>query len=178
MRESWDLYDACRRPLGRQIFRGQPIPSGAHILVCEVWTVNPRGQVLITLRAPEKEAYPNKWESTGGAAVAGEGSLDAAIRELREETGIQAKQHQLHLLHSDVNDTSILDSYMCLQDMDISQMTMQAGETVAARWVWPDELYSMARDETLARPVGRRLLRMQHKFEEVMAGLVASPNNL
>ena len=87
MPEYWDIYDKDRRKTGRFQERGKPpaSPEDYHLVV-EIWTVNRQGQILLTLRDPQKDAYPGLWEVTGGSALAGETSRRAACRELREET--------------------------------------------------------------------------------------------
>ena len=52
----------------------------------------------MTLRDKAKPVYPNCWENTGGAVLAGETSLEGALRELREETGLAAQPEALRLL--------------------------------------------------------------------------------
>lgn len=52
--------------------------------------VRHEGFVLLTLRSASKD-YPLTWEFPAGSALAGESSVDAAIRELREETGLSAE---------------------------------------------------------------------------------------
>ena len=85
--EKWDLFDRERRPLGRTQERGQPLEPGCYHLVVAVCVVDGRGHMLLTLRDKAKPVYPNCWENTGGAVLAGETSLEGALRELREETG-------------------------------------------------------------------------------------------
>ena len=86
--ELWDLYDEHRAPLGRTHQRGLPLAPGEYHLAVIVVIVNSRGEVLLTRRSPEKAVCPGWWENTGGAVQAGESSLQAAVRELREETGV------------------------------------------------------------------------------------------
>lgn len=88
MQEYWDLYDENRRPLGETHLRGLALPKGTYHIVVEVWTVNSKGEILLTLRDPKKETYPDKWECTGGSILAGETSKTGAVRELFEEIGI------------------------------------------------------------------------------------------
>ena len=59
--ELWDLYDKDRRPLGRTHQRGLPVPPGAYHLAVIVVILNPKGEVLLTRRAPEKDACPGCW---------------------------------------------------------------------------------------------------------------------
>lgn len=133
--ELWDLLDRDGVPLGRTLVRGEPVPTGTYHRTVDIFTVNSRGELLITLRAPDKDAYPNLWEITGGSVVAGEDSLTAAMRELQEETGLIAKATELVFLNTHCGRTTIRDTYLLRRNAAIAALTMQEGETVAARWV-------------------------------------------
>ena len=87
MPELWDLYDIDRRPLNRTIQRGEALPEGTYHLAVGIAVFNTKGDILLTQRAQVKSQYPGCWEIPGGCAQAGETSLEAACRELREETG-------------------------------------------------------------------------------------------
>ena len=73
--EKWDLFDRQRRPLGRTHERGRPLEPGCYHLVAAVCVVDGRGRMLLTLRDKAKPVYPNCWENTGGAVLAGETRL-------------------------------------------------------------------------------------------------------
>lgn len=45
-------------------------------------------KVLLCHRHPERRWYPNLWDVPGGHIEPGEASLDALVRELREELGV------------------------------------------------------------------------------------------
>ncbi|MBR2407270.1 MAG: NUDIX domain-containing protein, partial [Clostridia bacterium] len=96
--EKRDLFDASGKSLGTTIVRGDPMPEGTYVLSVSIFTVNDKGEILLTLRAPEKPNFPNMWEITAGGAIAGESGIEAALRELREETGIKAGRDELQLL--------------------------------------------------------------------------------
>lgn len=88
MSELWDIYDINRKPTGRTVERGKPMKSGEYHIVVNVWIRNSKGEWLISKRTPNKH-FPLLWEPTGGSAVSGESSFDAAIRETREELGVE-----------------------------------------------------------------------------------------
>ncbi len=75
--ELWDIVDSERNFL-RRSRRGNPIYSGEFHVNVSVWTISPDRRALLTLRAPDKPIYPNFWENTGGAALAGASSSWAA----------------------------------------------------------------------------------------------------
>ena len=85
--EFWDLFDESRRPAGRTHRRGDRIPEGLYHLVVHAWIAAPTGRLLFSRR---QAGRPDEglWERTGGSALAGETSLEAAKRETEEELGI------------------------------------------------------------------------------------------
>ena len=154
--ELWDLLNEDGMPIGATHVRGEKLPHGAYHRVVEIFTLNAAGELLVTKRAPEKKPYPNMWEITGGAVVAGEDSLDAARRELREETGIAVDSGELELLLTHRSKSAFVDIYLAQKDIPAEELTMQPGETTAARWVTLDEFERMIGDGLVPPPVCRR----------------------
>ena len=84
-----DVYDENRNLTGKVHRRGTHWEEGEYGLVACVWVYDGYGHVLLTRRAKGK-SYAGTWENSGGAVKAGEDSLSAIVRELREETGAVA----------------------------------------------------------------------------------------
>ena len=154
--ELWDLLDEDGMPVGATHVRGEAMPHGAYHRVVEIFTLNSKGEMLVTKRSPEKKPYPNMWEITGGAVGAGGDSLDAARRELREETGIVTQIGELELLLTHRSKSAFVDIYLTRKDVPVEQLTMQPGETTAARWVTFSEFERMISDGLVPSPVCRR----------------------
>jgi dihydroneopterin triphosphate diphosphatase len=55
--------------------------------VCIFRFMNDRPEYLMLRRSPEEKIYPALWQFVSGAIDAGERAIDAALRELKEETG-------------------------------------------------------------------------------------------
>lgn len=144
------------------------MPSGAFHVVVEVWTVSSRRQVLVTLRDPQKELYPNHWENTGGSALSGESSRQAAVRELQEETGIEAKEEELCFLGTCQEASAFVDVYLLRRDVPRSQLRLQEGETVDAKWIDLQTLQQWIADGRLAPSTGKRWLAVRRAFEQAM----------
>lgn len=131
--ERWDVLDADRVPTGRTHRRGDPLPDRDYHLVVQVWLRNSRGEFLLTRRAPNK-GYPNLWEPTGGSALTGDDSRSAALRELREETGLTPAPAQGRLVRSFRRASDFLDVWLFDADFPLDDVVLQPGETTAAQY--------------------------------------------
>jgi len=138
--EIWDVYDSERNLTGKTHKRiDYPMPEGFYHLVVFVWLRNSKGEILISKRAPNK-GYPNLWENTGGSAIAGDDSLTAAIREVKEELGLDADPEKGKMILSEINEDSFFDVWLFEQDFDINDVVLQENETVDAKYVTLDEI--------------------------------------
>ena len=169
--ERWDLYDQNRLPLGRTAERDVPLEPGEYHLVAAIWTVDREGNILLTRRAPEKKFFPNEWENSGGAVLAGENSLEGALRELREETGIRAAKDEITLLGSCREDHYFVDTYLVLKRESMPAVILQPGETAEAKWVSLEELTRMISAEEIIEPAVRQLAPLWTKLEAAVKKL-------
>jgi 8-oxo-dGTP pyrophosphatase MutT (NUDIX family) len=142
--------------------------------------------LLLTLRASGLRAHSNQWAPPGGRCDPGETPVQAAIRELHEELGLQ-------LTRDDV--VGVLDDYPTRSGYLITPVVMWAHDSVQLM-PNPDEVASVHRIalSQIARPQAfdfvaipesdRRLIRYSHfghfihaptaaliyQFSEVLAG--------
>ena len=129
--ECWDVLDARRRPTGRLHRRGDPLAAGEYHLVVQVWIQNREGAFLLTRRAPNK-GNSLLWETVGGSAVAGDDSRSAAIREVREETGIVLNSEEGTLLETHRGVNAFCDVWKFRCEFELEKVAFQPGETCAA----------------------------------------------
>lgn len=141
MAEFWDIYDKDRRKTGRVQERGKPSasPDDYHLVV-EIWLRNSKGEVLLTKRHPDKH-YGGLWECTGGSVLAGEDSLPAAIREVKEEIGVDLTHGAPGVLLASLSIrregqySAHYDVYLFERDISLEQLVLQSEEVVDAKWV-------------------------------------------
>ena len=139
--EIWDLYDRNGNRTGETFVRKpgnyKDIPDGRYHLGVDILALHEDGTYLLTKRSDDKDVYPGFWEaSAGGAAKSGEEPLEAATRELLEETGLTADSMELvNVLFKDSNSHAMFYSYLAHVSGDKNRVTLQEGETTAFKWV-------------------------------------------
>ena len=155
-----DIYDKNRRLTGRLHRRGSRWRKGEYGLVVCVWVYDGQGNVLLTRRAPGK-TYAGTWENSGGAAKAGETSLQAIVRELYEETGIQASADEFELLESTQDNIAFYDHYCLHRTTPLSEITLLPGETDDVRWSTFEEVHSLIKSKQICSIIARQFLRQE-----------------
>ena len=157
-----DIYDKDRNRTGRVHRRGTPWRKGEYGLVVCVWVYDGEGKVLMTRRAPEK-SFAGTWENSGGAAQAGEDSIQAITRELREETGIVASPEEFQLLASDRDRFCHYDFYTLRRSTD-TQVVLQAGETDDYKWVTMPQIHEMIENKEICKVIANQFLRQEQQL--------------
>ena len=153
--ERWDLYDKDRKPLNRTHVRGEAFAEGEYYVSCEIWVRNSKGEFLITKRHPDKKAG-NLWEFAGGGTLAGETTTQSAVRELKEETGIQSQESELQLFATYQHKNYFLDLFLLNKDVQISDIVLQPGETIDAKWASEETILQMIDNEEFVYSVSLR----------------------
>jgi mutator protein MutT len=129
------------------------------MVVC-VWVYDGQGNLLLTRRAKGK-SFAGTWENSGGAAQAGEDSLTAIARELREETGIAARPEEFELLGAE-RDKHIHYRFYCLQkQVPLTEIVLQPGETDGVMWADFEKVHEMIRTGRICRIIGQQFLRQE-----------------
>ncbi len=134
--EMWDIYDKDKKRTGRLMKRNDwCLKDGEYHLTVLGVVKRPDGKFLITKRAMDKAWAPGWWEISGGAAMAGEDSLDAVKREILEETGLDVNNasggflFSYHRENPGEGDNYFVDLYKFEMDFDESDVKLQDAET-------------------------------------------------
>ena len=77
-----------RELIGKDHVRGEQLPIDGYHLVVHVWIRNSKGEYLIAQRSANRTAFPLVWECVDGSVLKGEDSLQGALREVKEEVGV------------------------------------------------------------------------------------------
>ena len=141
--ELWDIYDMAGNKTGRTHRRAEALQPGDRHLCVHVWVQNAAGDYLITRRSARK-SMAGLWECTGGCVVAGEESLNAALREVREETGLVLDPERAELLLCWEGEFFLCDVYRFRQEFSPEQLHLQPEETDGARLCSAEEIRALA----------------------------------
>lgn len=158
-----DIYDKNRKPTGRIHLRGTSWKRGEYGLVVCVWVYDGKGNLLMTRRAPQK-SFPGTWENSGGCALAGESSLDAIVRELREETGIAAPAEAFELLDTAMDRCMHYDHYCLRWDGPLEDVVLQPEETDMVKWVSFGQVHEMIEDKQICSVIAEQFLLQEEKL--------------
>lgn len=149
--EYWDIYDSEKNKTGRTMKKNDWILKDGeyHLTVLGV-IMRPDGKFLITQRVMTKAWAPGWWEVSGGAAMAGEDSEEAVMREIKEETGLDVSGAEggyvftYHRENPGEGDNYFVDVYRYVMDFDESDLNLQEAETLGYKLALPEEIKVLA----------------------------------
>ena len=160
-----DIYDADRKLTGRLHRRGTHWRSGEYGLVVCVWVYDGRGKILLTRRAPGK-SFAGTWENSGGAARAGETSIQAIVRELQEETGIRAESAEFELLTTTRDRNTFYDHYCLKRQVPLEDIVLQPGETDDVRWATFEEIHELIDRRQICNIIAQQFLHEEPELKK------------
>ena len=129
--EYWDIYDAEKKKTGKKMKRNDWClkDDEYHLTVLGVIARKDGKRVMTKVWAP------GWWEVSGGAAMAGEESEEAVLREIKEETGLDASGFEGGYLFSykrenpGEGDNYFVDIYRFVGDFSEKDLKLQEAET-------------------------------------------------
>ncbi|QNM06106.1 NUDIX hydrolase [Qiania dongpingensis] len=168
--EYFDVLTEDGKPTGEKKARQLVHRDGDWHGASRVWIVRrlPEGdggervQVLLQRRSEEKDSYPGLWDvAAAGHVSAGDGYLETAIRETKEEMGISLESGELQFLFClksesswEYQGISHIDRefhyvFLAEKDAGISSFCLQKEEVAEVRWMDAKELYHRLKDGSI-----------------------------
>ena len=140
--EIWDLYDENRELLGKDHVRGEQLPIDGYHLVVHVWIRNSEGEYLIAQRSANRPTFPLVWECVDGSVIKGEDSLQGALREVKEEVGVDLLPEKGHVILSDIKKiefgkvvNKIVDVWLFEYDGEVDLSNATTDEVAQVAWM-------------------------------------------
>jgi len=96
MDELIDILTPDGKPTGKVALKSEAHKNGWFHATVHIWFFTKDDKILLQKRAMTKKVFPGLWDiSVAGHIGAGETILDAAIREVHEELGLEIKSDEL-----------------------------------------------------------------------------------
>lgn len=145
--EIWDLYDENRELLGKDHVRGEQLPIDGYHLVVHVWIRNSKGEYLISQRSANRPTFPLVWECVDGSVVKGEDSLQGALREVKEEVGVDLLPEKGQVILSDIKKiefgkvvNKIVDVWLFDYDGEVDLGNATTDEVAQVAWMNQEQI--------------------------------------
>lgn len=107
MDELIDILDSQGNPTGKSCLKSVAHQNGYFHATVHVWLYTRDEKILLQQRAPTKKVFPNLWDiSVAGHVGSGEDILDAALREVYEEVGLQLYKEDLQKIGNRIHQVS------------------------------------------------------------------------
>lgn len=154
MKELWDTYGEDEQ----------------YRLISEVIVKHRDGTYLFVQRDWVKSQYPGYFElGAGGAALKGEKAMAAAIRELKEETGIDAEgdEENMFPLYSYRTKDTIYQGYLYITNCEKWGLIVQDGETIAYQWFRREKALAMLQSDSFVPSLRERILPYWEQIENM-----------
>lgn len=144
--ERWDIVNEFRESTGKIWIRGNEMMEGDFHQVVHVWIMNEKGQFLIQQRQPWKKGWPSMWDcAAAGAVLVGETSEMGAIRETKEELGIELQMEHAEQIFTVKFSRGFDDHWLVKQEIDADLLNLQYEEVADAKWASIDEIYGLVK---------------------------------
>ncbi len=169
-----DIVGEDGMPTGETVERGKAHREGILHRSAHVWLVRRREgrvEILLQKRSARKESYPGCYDiSSAGHIPAGEGFLSSALRELKEELGVEAEEGQLQYcgqrkIYVEARfhgqpflDKQISNVYLLWLDREAEEFALQQEEVEAVRWFGFTECRELVRTGGIPHCIAREEL--------------------
>ena len=142
-----DVYNIRHEKLNYEKERKELI-DGEYRLSCFIWIINDNDQILLQQRLKNAKKMPNMWGTTAGGVKKGESSLEGAIRELKEELGIEVNINELEFIGSNKRINDFVEVWLCKKNVLESDLKLDFNEVQNAKWFSIEEFDEMLNNGT------------------------------
>ncbi len=138
--EEWiDVLNEDGTKTGEVVTRKEVHEKGLLHRIVVIAIIDKDGHLLMQQRAKDKETNPGKWDvSVAGHVSSGQTSIEAAIREVQEEIGMQLRKEELKYIFTYKQERKIKDHFISnhlfdfylvkRNQIDLNQIKIQESE--------------------------------------------------
>lgn len=164
-----DVFDENNNPTGEIKEKQQAHEDGNFHRTAHVWIINDKNELLLQKRSASKKSHPNCWDISGAGHIrAGESVINGAIRELREELGVEAEEKDFEYIatiKSTKNPKNMEFGYVYLLrcNKKIEEYVFEDEEVSEVKYVYFETLEQMANEKA------EGLLIHKEEFEKLFS---------
>lgn len=127
-----------------------------------VFIINKKGEMLLQKRSANKKFNPNKWAPLAGAVFASETIEEGALREIKEELGIELDKRNLRILDENANLTRFFYTYCDMLEKDF---VIQKEELSDIKWFVIDDVINMIKNNDVSLTIKENRLYLLEKLK-------------
>ena len=148
-----DIFDENNNPIGEKKEKQQAHEDGNFHRTVHVWIINDKNELLLQKRSATKNTHPNCWDISGAGHIkAGETISDGAIRELKEELGVEIEEKDLQYIttiKSTKNPKNMEFQYVYLLrcNKKIEEYIFEDGEVSDVKYIFYKDLEKMVEEK-------------------------------
>ncbi len=143
MKEMLDVYDINGNKTGEIVERYHHQKDGAYYLCIHAYIVTRDNKYIIQRRSMTKKYFPGIWDITCGAADSGEDSYTAALREVKEELGLDLEGCRYTLAGRNIFSDCLNDIYFFYSDYTVDDCVLDSDEVMEVRAIDFNELMEL-----------------------------------
>ena len=177
--EILDIVDEQGNPTGQTVERKKAHREGIRHRTAHVWLLRKRHgrvEILLQKRSSDKDSFPGCYDiSSAGHIPAGVEYIPSALRELKEELGVEADASRLHfcgkryIYYEEVFygepfvDNQVTQVYILWVDREAEEFALQAEEVDEVKWFDLEECIELVRHNRIKHCIMMEELEMVHK---------------
>ena len=148
-----DIFDENNNPIGEKKEKQQAHEDGNFHRTVHVWIINDKNELLLQKRSATKKTHPNCWDISGAGHIkVGETIIDGAIRELKEELGVEIEEKNLQYIttiKSTKNPKNMEFQYVYLLrcNKKIEEYIFEDGEVSDVKYIFYKDLEKMVEEK-------------------------------
>lgn len=148
--EKWEILDENMKKTGKSIYYNENLNDGEYHLSIHVWIKNEDNNYLIQKRAKKMRKFPNMWSVITGGVVEGERGIDAALRETKEEIGINLNENNMKKLGIVKRKYDFVEIWGVTEKIELDKLILQTSEVSEVKLVSKLEIEEMIKEGLIA----------------------------
>ncbi len=144
--EYLQVFDKNKNKLDEKISRKnkEELEEGKYFMVVLIFIENSDNKYLMQKTSKQKHSCI---ATTGGHVSVGDDGLTTALKEVKEELGLNLKKEDLKIIETLYDGDCILETYHLYKDIDINKLTLQKEEVEYVKWFTEEEIRDLIKEK-------------------------------